>query len=1018
MKISHLKVQYLLIIFLTITLLALIIFRALDNTASIHQTLLKQLQQLDRNVHLLNEHILKSRPGLLKNSDEIIKIVKFIENKTQQLHSQKYLAQNKEHADSLYSLLETSQTLSNSVNQFLTNNTIINNSIRALPILIKKLSSDYFIDPRLTDQLLNSVYQYMLWPEARKKQQITDFITELEKKKSNENPKVAEILNFIKAHSILILSKTPLLNENLNSILNTPLTTTLIHLQDSANKNIIHSLRQNQYLEWIINIIAITLILFIFSFISILEKSRKKLAKETLFLNTLLNTISDGVVACSSTGDITLYNRAISQMHGIKDAEQIPKNWNKQCFLYDCNDHTPIRKQDSPLYRALNDEKIEHQEFIIRPVCKNAPKKIVSTQGSKIVDSQNNILGAVISIQDISERKAAEQKAKKTADEKRIISKLLELSYKPLDEFLQQSLLEIVSLEWLSILPKSGVFLTDNEGDSETLSLFCHYKLAPELLTLCAKVPFGHCLCGRAAEQKTIQFAHCVDHRHETQFAGMKEHGHYNVPILEDNKVLGVLVFYLAEGHQQQKHERKFLERVAYILSIGISRKYAENKAKFLAYHDTLTRLPNRLLLIDRLTQVIASSRRSKHFNALIYIDFDHFKHINDSLGHSVGDLLLKEISQRFIGIIREEDTVARLGGDEFVLLITELPNNYESATIELSHLINRLQKTIAKEFHLKGHRFYTSMSAGIVILNGEDDDLEKLLMQADTAMYQAKAEGRNTAQFFLPEMQEKALTRILLEKDLRLALSKQELILHYQPQMDTKGTLIGAEALLRWKHPEKNYISPIDFIPIAEETGLILDIGEFVLRDACQNIIRWQKCKTLKHIAVNVSPVQFRQQNYVDVVKKVLQETEVDPSKLTLELTEGILVENVADIITKMTALKKLGINFSVDDFGTGYSSLAYLKRFPLDQLKIDKSFVDDINVTENGHVIIETIIAMADRLGFSLIAEGVETKEQLNYLKASGCYHYQGYYFSRPLDAYKFTEKYIKTNLIPISV
>ena len=1018
MKTTRIKAQHLLIVFLTIVLLALITFRTLDNTVSDHQIILKQLQQLEHNIHLLNEQILKTRQGLLRNSDDIIKTLKFIQDKTQQLQTQKNLSQNKKNTEPLHHLLNTSQILSHSVDQFLTNNAIINNSIRALPILIKKLNSDHFIGTHLTEQLLNAVYHYILWPQTESKQQLMLSLAELDPKQSNENLQFTKTLEFIKAHCSIILLKTPLITENLHTILNVKFDTTLLQLESNTIQSFNHNHKQKQYLEWIIYTIAISLTLFVFSFISSLRKSQQKLAEETLFLNTLLNTISDGVIACNSEGDITLYNRAISQMHGIKDADQAPKDWNEQCLLYHGNDSAPVKQQDTPLYRALNDEKIESQEFIIRPVCKKAPIRTVSTQGSKIIDSKNNVLGAVISIQDISERKSAEHKSKRTSDEKRIISKLLELSYKPLEQFLQESLLEITSLEWLSILPKSGLFLTDNEGDSETLSLFCHYQLAPELLTLCAKVAFGHCLCGRAAEQKEIQFAHCVDHRHETQFSGMKEHGHYNVPIMEDNKVLGVMVFYLPDGYQQQQHERKFLERAAYILSIGISRKYAENKAKFLAYHDALTRLPNRLLLINRLTQVIASARRSKHFNALIYIDFDHFKHINDSLGHSVGDLLLKEISQRFMHVIREEDTVARLGGDEFVLLITDLPNNYEAATIELSRLINRLQAAIAKEFYLKGHRFYTSMSAGIVILNGEDNDLEKLLMQADTAMYQAKADGRNTAQFFLPEMQEKALTRILLEKDLRLALSKQELILYYQPQVNTHGILIGAEALLRWKHPKKNFISPIDFIPIAEETGLIIEIGEFVLRDACQNIIQWRHCKTLKHIAVNVSPVQFRQQNYVDIVKKVLNETQADPTKLTLELTEGILVENVENIITKMTALKQLGINFSVDDFGTGYSSLAYLKRFPLDQLKIDKSFVDDINVTENGHVIIETIIAMADRLGFNLIAEGVETEEQLNYLKDNGCYSYQGYYFSQPLDVHTFTEKYIKTNLIPIAV
>ncbi len=275
--------------------------------------------------------------------------------------------------------------------------------------------------------------------------------------------------------------------------------------------------------------------------------------------------------------------------------------------------------------------------------------------------------------------------------------------------------------------------------------------------------------------------------------------------------------------------------------------------------------------------------------------------------------------------------------------------------------------------------------------------------------MYQSKAEGRNSAQFFLPEMQEKATARVMLEKDLRLGLTQKELLVYYQPQINDQGTLVGAEALLRWKHPQKGFISPLEFIPIAEETGLIMDIGEFVLRDACNKIIQWQALGTLFHIAVNVSPVQFNKLNFVETVTKTLAETHADPTKLTLELTEGILVDNVNVVIEKMQELKKMGVNFSIDDFGTGYSSLTYLKRFPLDQLKIDKSFIDDINVDINGQVIIETIIAMADRLGFNLIAEGVETVEQLSYLKENGCFNYQGYYFSPPIDAKIFEDKYL---------
>ncbi len=594
-------------------------------------------------------------------------------------------------------------------------------------------------------------------------------------------------------------------------------------------------------------------------------------------------------------------------------------------------------------------------------------------------------------------------------NEERVISKLLELSFLPIEEFLQQAAKEIVSLEWLSILPESGIFLTDDQGNSETLRLFCHFNLAHELITLCAKVSFGTCHCGRAAQQQQIQFSHCVDSLHDNRFPSMKNHGNYNVPILQDDKVLGVLVLYLKKDHQQQKSEFAFLQRVAHILSLGISQKYAEQKAHHLAYHDALTNLPNRLLLMNRLKQLNSFARRNNQYSALIYIDFDHFKYINDSLGHSIGDLLLIELGQRITQSIRMEDTVARLGGDEFAILITRLTSNLNTTTIELNRIIIKLQNIISKKFTINGHSFFITMSAGIVILTGKEDDLETVLMQADTAMYQSKADGRNSAQYFLPEMQEKATTRVMLEKDLRLALAQQELSVYYQPQINDKGELVGAEALLRWKHPKRGFVSPAEFIPVAEETGLIIDLGEFVLIDACNKINQWHDLDTLSHIAVNVSPLQFNKLNYVYTVKKVLKETGANPEKLTLELTESILVNNIDTVIEKMQVLKEIGINFSIDDFGTGYSSLAYLKRFPLDQLKIDKTFVDDINLDPNGQVIIETIIAMADRLGFNLIAEGVETAEQLSYLKENGCFNYQGYYFSQPIEAKNFEDKYL---------
>jgi len=422
--------------------------------------------------------------------------------------------------------------------------------------------------------------------------------------------------------------------------------------------------------------------------------------------------------------------------------------------------------------------------------------------------------------------------------------------------------------------------------------------------------------------------------------------------------------------------------------------------------------LPNRMLLMDRLEQVMSSNKRQNCFSALMYIDFDRFKKINDSLGHSVGDALLQEVANRFKHELRQEDTIARLGGDEFVILLTNLPSNRETAITEAQHIANKLHTAIEKEIKIFGHSLFITLSIGVVIITEDEENTETVMMHADTAMYQAKANGRNGTQFFMPEMQAIAKMRLELEKDLRHALERQEIQVFYQPQTNIEGELVGAEALIRWIHPQRGFISPVDFIPIAEESEtIILEMGRHVLEDACQKIQQWQSIESLKHIAVNVSPVQFRQPDFVAVVQQVIEQANIDAKKLTLELTEGILVDNVEDVILKMQELKQLGIHFSIDDFGTGYSSLAYLTKFPLDQLKIDKSFVDDIGKDEDDQVIIETIIAMADRLSFNLIAEGVETSEQIQFLKDKGCFNYQGYYFSKPLPGIEFSKKYLCT-------
>lgn len=440
-------------------------------------------------------------------------------------------------------------------------------------------------------------------------------------------------------------------------------------------------------------------------------------------------------------------------------------------------------------------------------------------------------------------------------------------------------------------------------------------------------------------------------------------------------------------------------------------RKQAEAKIEHQAYHDGLTNLPNRSLLLDRLELALNRSRRHGYEGALLLIDLDRFKTINDSLGHGVGDQLLCEVSERLASILREEDTVARIGGDEFVVLLTDVGSDTQATARKAQGIAEKIRHLLSLPICIRDHELYITPSIGITLFPIQQEDADAVLKHADTAMYHAKSSGRNAIRFFLPGMQAEADERLGLEKDLRLAIAHNQLKLFFQPQIDATGAVCGAEGLLRWEHPEHGLIMPDRFIPVAEETGLILPIGDWVLRTACRLIARWsdsELAESLRHIAVNVSPWQFRQPDFPGQVERILADTGADPGRLGLELTEGVVIDNVADTVEKMASFKLLGVKISVDDFGTGYSSLAYLKKLPLDILKIDRGFVEEVMEDESSAAIVDTIIAIADHLGLEVIAEGVETQGQLEFLQAKGCGQYQGYYFSKPLPVELF-EAYV---------
>ena len=452
---------------------------------------------------------------------------------------------------------------------------------------------------------------------------------------------------------------------------------------------------------------------------------------------------------------------------------------------------------------------------------------------------------------------------------------------------------------------------------------------------------------------------------------------------------------------------------LALVLSTIIWHQYAKGvllrrELEMLAGQDPLTGLPNRRLLLDRLRHAIAASARWEQKGALLFIDLDNFKSLNDTQGHEVGDLLLKAVAERLKRCIRECDTVARLGGDEFVVMLEDLSSDAVEAANLAENVSAKILATLNQPYAVGDGDHRSTPSIGVTIFSGNDQSTEELMKRADLAMYQAKAHGRNGVRFYDPDMQARVLARVTLENDLRQGIQQRQFRLHYQPQVDAVACVVGVEALIRWHQPERGWVSPADFIGLAEETGLIVPLGGWVVEQACLQLATWAGQPSMTHltIAVNISVYQFRQRNFVGDVLDALRSTGARGDRLKLELTESLLVSNVEEIIEKMNALKEHGVTFALDDFGTGYSSLSYLKRLPLDQLKIDQSFVRDVLDDPNDAAIARTIIALGKSLGLSVIAEGVETQAQRDLLFDADCHFYQGYFYAKPLPLAEFEQ------------
>lgn len=432
--------------------------------------------------------------------------------------------------------------------------------------------------------------------------------------------------------------------------------------------------------------------------------------------------------------------------------------------------------------------------------------------------------------------------------------------------------------------------------------------------------------------------------------------------------------------------------------------KENEQRLHHMAHYDLLTNLPNRSLMYDRLKQALSLAKRYRFPVAVMLLDIDRFKEVNDTMGHHVGDQLLVEAARRLVGCVRESDTIARMGGDEFLAILSEVgnPNN-------VAHVAQKFIETLSRPFELEGQDVFTSASVGITMYPTDSEDMHMLVRNADTAMYHAKAQGKNNFKFFTEGINKSTVERFILESRFRRALDKLEFQLNYQPKVDiTSGRITGMEALLRWYHPEQGNVNPALFIPLAEETGLVIPLGEWAVREACRQNKAWQDEGMLPlRVSVNLSAQHFHRKGLIDMIVGILEETRLDPRYLMIEITESAIIQDVKETIRTLNKFRSMGIGISIDDFGTGFSSLNYLNRFSIDELKIDRTFIMDISRESDSSKVITAIIALAHNLNLTVVAEGVETREQLEFLRKSNCDQVQGYYFSVPLSSEEFKKR-----------
>jgi diguanylate cyclase (GGDEF)-like protein/PAS domain S-box-containing protein len=683
------------------------------------------------------------------------------------------------------------------------------------------------------------------------------------------------------------------------------------------------------------------------------EEAQAALKAKEDQLAITLDSIGDGLVATDAQGRITGLNPAARSLCGWDLAAAVGRPIEEVLVLVDGASGAPVAP---PVYRAMREGRTVGLSNHVVLITADGQRRHVADSAAPIRDARGDVQGAVLVFRDVTE---AYLMRKALADSEQHFRSLANAGLALIWTADAQGARDYFNEPWLAF---TGQPFDAQRGDGWLQGMHPEDRLA-----------------WRAAFEAAAR----VQGDYRVEYRLRHADGDYR--------------WVLEQARPRRDSDGLFIGYVGHCLDVT-HEKAADAEIERLAYHDALTGLPNRVLFRDRLEQALAHVHRSGRHGAVLFLDLDQFKRINDLYGHSLGDVVLVEMAQRLRGLLREGDTVARLGGDEFVVLLGDLAGEAETAAAQAMNVAEKVRASIEQPVRHDGLSLTLATSIGVRLLSRDVEDIDDVMRTADMAMYRAKAEGRNRVAFFEAAMQASLLHRYELEQDLRAALGLGQFELWVQAQFEGGGKMSGAEALVRWRHPVRGLVSPAEFIPIAEETGLIVPLGAWVLRSACEAIRALQGAGRSLRISVNVSARQFLEHDFIAQVREILEQSGADPSRLTLELTESVLIDSFDVVAGRMRELHALGIRFSLDDFGTGYSSLAYLKRLPLSELKIDRSFVRDVPADPEDAALVEGIIAVAHLLHLDVVAEGVETPEQQQFLRAAGCGSFQGFLLHRP--------------------